>query len=107
MNIVLLPNDILYIITKFLSTSDKISVRETCTDFKDCIRFMEIRIETMNDKYDKLINGRNYILSRLRLAALCGLNNYKVAEIWSWVSIFQEPKEDALTILRQLNESIV
>ena len=103
----MLPNDILYTITRYFSLSDKISVRETCRDFNYCIRFMEIRIETMDVKYDKLITGRNYILSRLRLAALCGLNNYKVAEIWSWVSLFQEEKQDALYILRQLGQAIV
>ncbi len=61
----------------------------------------------MNIKYDKLINGRNYILSRLRLAALSGLNNYKIAEIWSLVSLFQEEKLDALYILRQLDQAII
>jgi hypothetical protein len=107
MNIVMLPNDMLYTITRSLSSSEKNCVRETCKDFKNCIYFIEIRIETMNVKYDKLITGRNYILSRLRLAALCGLNNYKVAEIWSWVSLFQEEKQDALYILRQLGQAIV
>ena len=103
----MLPNDILYTITRYLSTSEKIYIRETCKNFKNCIYFMEIRTETMNIKYDKLINGRNYILSRLRLAALCGLNNYKIAEIWSWVSLFQEEKLDALYILRQLDQAII
>ena len=107
MNITLLPNDILYMITRYLSSSEKISVRETCKDFKYCIYFIEIKIETMDVKYDKLITGRNYILSRLRLAALCGLNNYQVAEIWSWVSLFQEEKQDALYILRQLGQAII
>ena len=107
MNILILPNDMLYYIIHFLSTTDKISMRETCEDFKYCIYFMEIRIETMDIKYDKLITGRNYILARLRLAALCGLNNYKVSEIWSWISLFQEPKQDALYILRQLGQAII
>ena len=103
----MLPNDILYMITKYLSITDKIYVRGISKDFKDSIRFMEIRIEFMDIKYDKLISGRNYILSRLRLAALCGLNNYKVAEIWSWVSLFHEEKQDALYILRQLGQAII
>ena len=107
MNIVTLPNDILYIIFRFLFTSEKINARETCRDFKYCMRFMELRIETMNIKYDKLLNGRNYILARLRLAALCGLNNYKVAEIWSWVTLMTDTKIDALPILRQLGQAII
>jgi len=106
-NVTTFPNDILYVITRFLSPNDKISVRETCIDLNNSVRFMELRIENMNIKFDKIINGRNYILARLRLAALCGLNTYEVAEIWSWVSLFQEQKQDALSILRQLGEAIV
>jgi len=106
MNVTTVPNDILYTISNFLSTIDKISIRETCKDFKSSISFMEIKIETMTLKIENLINGKNYILARLRLASLCGLNSYKVREIWSWVTLFQEEKKDALPILQQLGEAI-
>ena len=106
-NIIMVPNDIFYIIISFLSTYDKISTRETCKDLNHCIRFMKIRTEFMDIKFDRLINGRNYILARLRLAALCGLNNYRVAEIWSWVSLMHDDiKSDALPILQQLGQAI-
>ena len=58
MNVTMFSNDILYTITRFLSTNDKIAMKETCLDFKNSIRFMEIKIEIMNVKFDKLINGR-------------------------------------------------
>ena len=41
------------------------------------------------------------------MAALCGLNNYNVAEIWSWVSLVHDQKLDALPILRQLGQAII
>ena len=106
-NVTTLPNDILFIITTHLSTKEKCLIRESCTEFNNILRVIDIKTELMDIKYDKLINGRNYILGRLRLAALCGLNNYKVAEIWSWVSLVYEEKPDALSILRQLGQAII
>jgi hypothetical protein len=106
MNILLLPNDIIYYIIRFLSKIDKISAREISTDFYKEITYMEIRIEYLNLKIDKILNGRIYILSRLRLASLCGLQEYSVATIWAWITLFDDVKTDALPILRQIGNAI-
>ena len=87
MHFLMLPNDLLYTITKFMSASDKMILRETCIDLKDNVKYMEIRIQKMNIQIDKLLNGRMYILCRLRLAALCGLHEHTVASIWSWATL--------------------
>lgn len=96
---------LLYILVRFLFTSEKITARESCRDFKCCIPFIDIRIANMNIKYDKLINGKNYILSRLRLAALCGLNNYKVSEIWSWISLVRGNNRFAFPLRTPVRET--
>lgn len=106
MNILLLPNDILFYITSFLSVSDKIAARETCMDLYNSINYMQIRVEKMDIKIDKLLNGNIYILNRLRLAALCGLQNHSVAEIWSWISLISDIKQDSLQIIRRLDNAI-
>jgi len=105
-NILMLPNDMIFYITRFLSMQEKITARETCIDFNDSIKFIEIRIGKMDIKIEKLLNGKIYILSRLRLAALCGLQAHTVADIWSWVTLVSDMKSDALPILRQLNHAI-
>lgn len=101
-----LPNDILYYITQFLSTSDKISLRETSIELNNIVNFMEIRIGKMDLKIEKLLNGRMYILCRLRLAALCGLHEHTVASIWTWITLLDDIKTDALPILRQIGQAI-
>ena len=106
MSLSALPNDILHHITNFLSISEKISLRETCIELNSIVNFMEIRIGKMDRKIEKLLNGRMYILCRLRLAALCGLHEHTVASIWSWVSLISDVKTDALPILRQIGHAI-
>ena len=105
MNILVLPNDMLYHITKFLPVSDKMIMRESCRELNIVVRLMEIRIDLMDCKFDKILNGRTYILSRLRLAALCGLHEHDVANIWAWVTLL-DIKNDALPILRQISQAI-
>jgi hypothetical protein len=106
MNLLVLPNDLLYYITIFLSISDKIVVRETNKEFNNNVNFMDIRIGKMDAKFEKLLNGRMYILCRLRLAALCGLHQHTVANIWSWITLLDDVKTDSLPILRQIGHSI-
>ena len=106
MNLIMLPNDLLYHITQFLNLSAKINFRETCNDTCKNVRYMEIKIEKMNIKIDKLLNGRIYILCRLRLAALCGLHEHTVADIWSWANSLDDVKIDALPFLRQIGRAI-
>ena len=101
-----LPNDLLYYITHFLDLSAKINFRETNNDICKNVRYMEIKIEKMNKKIDKLLNGRIYILCRLRLAALCGLHEHTVAHIWSWVTSLDDVNTDALPFLRQIGRAI-
>jgi len=106
MNLLIMPNDIIYYISRFLSITDKIAWRETCIELNSSVNFMEIRIEKMNIKFDRLLNGRIYILCRLRLAALCGLHNHTIADIWSWVNSLGDITVDALPILRQIGRTI-
>jgi hypothetical protein len=106
MDILALPDDILSYILHFLSVSDKISARETCQEFGKNVNLMQIRIEKLDCKINKLLNGRIYILSRLRLAALCGLQEHKVADIWAWITLLGDIKTDALPILRQIGRAI-
>ena len=106
MNIIFLPNDIIFLIIKNLSLKDKISARKTCYEIKNSIRFIDIRIEKFNFELDKILTGRIYILSRLRLAALCGLHEHTVADIWSWISLVGDIKSDALPILRRIGNAI-
>ena len=106
MKLLMLPNDILYYFTRFLSTTEKMSLRETNKELCNNVRFMDIRIDKMSSKFDKLMNGRQYILCRLRLAALYGLQDYTVASIWSWVTLLGDIKTDALPILRQISSAI-
>ena len=96
----------LYYISRFLSASDKLTARKTCIEFKNNVKLIDARIEIMNRKIEKIINGQKYILSRLRLAALCGLDNYTVANIWSWVVMIDDEKPDSLPILRQIGRAI-
>ena len=106
MYIIVLPNDIIYCIIRYLSIWDKIAMRETCTELNNNISFMEIRIGKMDYIIANLLNSRMYILSRLRLAALCGLHEHTVANIWSWATLIDDVKTDALPILRQLGRAI-
>jgi hypothetical protein len=106
MNLLVLPNDILYYITKFLSIPDKMTMRETNKELNNNVKFMDIRIGKMDAKIEKLLNGRMYILCRLRLAALCGLHEHTVANIWSWVTLLDDVKTDSLPILRQIGSAI-
>lgn len=106
MNILMLPNDMRFYITRFSLLSDKINMRETCIELKNSISFIDIRIEKFNSKFEQILTGRIYILSRLRLAALCGLHEHTVANIWSWVSLVGDIKSDALPILRQIGNAI-
>lgn len=106
MNLIMLPNDILYHITSFLSAKEKIVVRESCIELYKNVDYMQIRIERMNSKIEKLQNGRMYILCRLRLAALCGLHQHTVASIWSWITSYDDIKIDALPLLRQISRAI-
>ena len=106
MPLLALPNDILCYFTDFLSTTEKMALRLTCEELNQNVNLMQIRIEKMNGEIDKLINGRIYILCRLRLAALCGLHEYTVATIWSWVTLLDDVKTDSLPMLRQINKAI-
>ena len=106
MHLLILPNDLLYVMTNFMSVSDKMTLRETCIDLKENVNYMEIRIEKLDVKIDKLLNGRMYILCRLRLAALCGLQEHTVASIWSWVTLIGDITDDSLPILRQIGSAI-
>jgi hypothetical protein len=106
MNLTTLPNDLLYHITHFLDLSSKINFRETCNDTNKNVRYMDIKIEKLNKKFDKLLNGRLYILCRLRLAALCGLHEHTVADIWSWVNSMNGVDTDALPFLREIGRAI-
>ena len=106
MQLLALPTDIQCYLTKFLSTTEKIALRQTCKESNQNVSYMQIRIEKMNEEIDKLINGRMYILCRLRLAALCGLQEYTVATIWSWVTLLDDVKTDSLPMLRQISNAI-
>ena len=106
MHLLLLPDDIIFYITHFLSLIDKISARETSIEFYNNIKFMQIKILFMNNIFDTIINGKIYMLNRLRLANLCGLQNHTVSEIWSWISLTSDIKHDALKILRQIDTAI-
>ena len=75
-------------------------------EFNTAVNYMEIRIEKMNVKINDLSGGRNYILCRLRLAALCGLHEHTVADIWSWATSLGDVNVDALPILRQIGSAI-
>lgn len=106
MKLLMLSHDILHYITRFLSTSEKMALRETSTELNIVVNYMDIKIEKMNKKIDKLINGRIYILCRLRLAALCGLHQHTVADIWAWATSLGDVDLDALPILRQIGRAI-
>jgi len=106
MSILLLPNDIIKYITTFLSTNDKTAVRESCKELLINVNLMKIKIEKMDKKFKELHSGREYILSRLRLAALCGLHEFTVANIWNWITSLDNSKDDALPILRQISDAI-
>ena len=70
---------------------------------------MDIKVGKMDIKIDNILDGRVYILNRLRLAALCGLSDDKVACIWAWIEN-QNSKEiiikDALPFLREINSCL-
>lgn len=106
MHILSMPNDMIFYIINFLCLTDKISARETSIEFYNNIKFMEIKILYMSNKFDTIIDGKIYILNRLRLAKLCGLHNHTVSEIWSWISLINDTKQDALKILRQIGTAI-
>lgn len=106
MKLLMLPNDILFYITQFLPVAEKMAIRETCIEMNTAVNYMDIKIEKMNKKINKLITGRIYILCRLRLAALCGLNQHTVADIWSWATSIGDIESDALPILREIGRAI-
>ena len=106
MYLLALPTDLQRYLTKFLSTTEKINLRLTCKESKLNVNYMQIRIEKMEKQIDKLIDGRMYILCRLRLAALCGLHEYTVANIWSWVTLLDRENPDSLHMLRQISKAI-
>lgn len=100
-----LPDEIITLISKFLSTNDKEACRRVNKNFYNNVRLMDIKVDKLNTKYDNIMNGSVYILNRLRLAALCGLNSEIVAYIWSWVYNQNSNKiirTDSLPILRYL-----
>ena len=106
MLLVMLPNDILQFLTTFLSGTEKMLIRESCKELNQNVDYMQIRIEKMDKEISNLSKGREYILSRLRLASLCGLHEYTVATIWSWITSMDGNKKDALPILRQISNAI-
>ena len=105
-NIEMLPTDMIFYISKFLSITEKKIARETSWSLNSPINLMEIRIKTFDSKIDNLLDGRSYILGRLRLASLCGLNNYSVGEIWSWITFNHNFKKDSLPIIREIGNAI-
>ena len=50
-----LPEDLFYIITNFLSTDDKISLRESCTKCNTLINYMNIKIDIFNNLFNKIL----------------------------------------------------
>ena len=106
MQLLALPTDIQCYFTECLSSTEKMALRLTCKELNQNISFMQIRIEKMNVEIEKLLNGRMYILCRLRLAALCGLHEYTVATIWSWATLLEDVKIDSLPMLRQISKAI-
>ena len=101
-----LPYELLTLISTFLSAKEKESAREVCKDLYSSINMMVIKVNKMENKIDNILDGRVYILNRLRLAALCGLDKETVSEIWHWINYSQLMKEDGLMILRQINEIV-
>jgi len=106
MPLIALPTDLQCYLTKFLSTTEKINLRQTCKELNQNVNYMQIRIAKMEKEIDKLFNGRIYILCRLRLASLCGLHEYTVANIWSWVTLLDRENPDSLYMLRQISKAI-
>ena len=102
-----LPGELIDLISSFLSTNDKESAREVCKEFAYNIRMMNIKVNKMNIKIDTILDGRIYILNRLRLASLCGLDKKSISEIWYWVNYNQLMKEDGLDILRRINRVLI
>jgi len=100
-----LPDEIITLISKFLSTNDKEACRRVNKNFYNNVRLIDIKVDKLNTKYDDIMNGSVYILNRLRLAALSGLSSEIVAYIWSWVYNQNSNKiirTDSLPILRYL-----
>ena len=66
---------------------------------------MDIKINKMNIKINNILDGRVYILNRLRLAALCGMDKKRVANIWNWIeNINYINNNDVLQVLRDIDE---
>jgi len=101
-----LPYDLLTLISRFLSGIEKERLRIVCKDFYSSIKIMDIKVNKMEDKINNILDGRVYILNRLRLAALCGLDKEKISDIWYWVNNNNLFKDDCLHILRIINNVI-
>ena len=99
----MLPGELIALISSFLSTNDKESAREVCRYMHYNIRLMDIKVNKMNNKIDIIFDGRIYILNRLRLASLCGLDKKIISDIWDWVNANDFTCEDGLNILRKIN----
>ena len=101
-----LPYDLITLISKFLSFKEKERARIVSKDFYSSIKMIDIKVNKMEDKINNILDGRVYILNRLRLAALCGLDKEKISEIWYWINYNNLMKEDCLDILRQINNVV-
>ena len=101
-----LPYDLITLISRFLSGIEKERVRTLCKDFCSSIKMMDIKVCKMEDKIDNILDGRVYILNRLRLAALCGLEKEKISYIWYWINNNNLIKDDSLPILGIINNVI-
>jgi len=100
-----LPDEIITLISKFLSTKEKERMRQVSREFDRNIRLMDIKINKMNNKIDNILDGRVYILNRLRLAALCGMEKRRVGNIWNWIeNINYINNSDVLQVLRDIDE---
>jgi len=100
-----LPDEIITLISKFLSTKEKERMRQVSREFDRNIRLMDIKINKMNNKIDNILDGRVYILNRLRLAALCGMEKGRVGNIWNWIeNINYINNSDVLQVLRDIDE---
>ena len=99
-----LPDEIITLISKYLSIKEKERMRQVNKEFDRNIRLMDIKINKMNDRIDSILDGRVYILNRLRLAALCGMRKKRVASIWNWIeNINYINNNDVLHVLRDID----
>ena len=101
-----LPSELITYITSFLSSKDRETARETCKEIYCSINLIGIKAYKFDYKIDQIMDGRIYMLNRLRLAALCGLDKKSVSAIWLWIMKRDFSKEDGLRFLRQIGASI-